>query len=120
MLGVSGTPVLDAVGKLGDLGDHLSDKHTLLDSDSWTDDPTGRAVGWMRLLYVLSTTIRSDGDYPSEGIPLRLHPTIRFGMAVDAIKRLGNHLHDYCTPCVLSYVVLYAWWRPDWRFGLAL
>jgi len=26
MLGVSGTPVLDAVGKLGDLGDRLSDK----------------------------------------------------------------------------------------------
>ena len=26
MLGVSGTPVLDAVGKLGDLGDRLNDK----------------------------------------------------------------------------------------------
>jgi len=26
MLGVSGTPVSDAVGKLGDLGDRLSDK----------------------------------------------------------------------------------------------
>src|SRR5882757_2220994 len=55
---------------------------------SWTDDPTGRSVGWIRLLYIFSTTIRSDGDYPSEGIPLRLIPTIRFGMAVDAIKRL--------------------------------
>jgi len=29
MLGVSGTPVLDAVGKLGDLGDRPSDKRTL-------------------------------------------------------------------------------------------
>jgi len=29
MLGVSGTPVLDAVGKLGDLGDRPSDKCTL-------------------------------------------------------------------------------------------
>jgi len=29
MLGVSGTPVLDAVGELGDLGDCLSDKRTL-------------------------------------------------------------------------------------------
>ena len=29
MLGVSGTPVLDAVGKLGDLGDHPNDKCTL-------------------------------------------------------------------------------------------
>ena len=70
MLGVSGTPVLDAVGKLRDLGDRSSDKRTLSDSDSWTDDPVGRLVGRMRLLYVLSTTIRSDGDYPSEGIPL--------------------------------------------------
>jgi len=67
MLGVSGTPVLDAVGKLGDLGDRLSDKRTLPDSDSWTDDPTGRSVGWICLLYILSTTIRFDGDYPLEG-----------------------------------------------------
>jgi len=82
MLGVSGTPVLDAVGKLGDLGDRSSDKHTLL--CLWTDDPTGRSVGLV--LYAdLSTTIRSDGDYPLEGIPLRLHPIIRSGMAVDAI-----------------------------------
>ena len=70
MLGVSGTPVLDAVGKLGDLRDRLSDKRTLLTSDSWTDDPADRAVGRIRLLYILSTTIRSDGDYPSKGIPL--------------------------------------------------
>ena len=70
MLRVSGTPVLDAVGKLGDLGDRLSGKRTLSDSDSWTDDPTGRAAGWMHLLYIFSTTVRSDGDYPSEGIPL--------------------------------------------------
>ena len=54
-------------------------------SDSWTDDPTGRSVGWIRVLYIFGTTIRSDGDYPSEGIPPRLIPTIRFGMAVDAI-----------------------------------
>jgi len=87
MLGVSGTPVLDAVGKLGDLGDRLSDKtYAFCSYDSWTDDPTGRAAGWMRLLYALSTTIRSDGDYPSEGIPLRLHPIIRSRMAVDAIS----------------------------------
>src|SRR5712671_2803813 len=70
MLGVSGTPVLDAVGKLGDLGDRSGDKCTLSASDSWTDDPTGRSVGWICLLYILSTTVRSDGDYPSEGIPL--------------------------------------------------
>ena len=85
MLGVSGTPVLDAVGKLGDLGDRLSDKRTLSDSDSRTDDPAGQAVGRIRLLYIPSTTVRSDGDYPLEGIPLWLNPTIRFGMAVDAI-----------------------------------
>jgi len=71
MLGVSGTPVLDAVGKLG--GSRRSPERQnvrFLLSDSWTDDPAGRAVGRMRLLYLLSTTIRSDGDYPSEGIPL--------------------------------------------------
>ena len=50
MLGVSGTPVLDAVGKLGDLGDRPSDKRTLYDPDSWTDDPAGRAVGRMRFV----------------------------------------------------------------------
>jgi len=72
MLGVSGTPVLDAMGKLGDLGDRPSDKRTLSDSDSWIDDPTGRSVGWIRLRYILSTTIRADGDYPSKGIPLCL------------------------------------------------
>ena len=70
MLGVSGTPVLDAVGKLGDLGDRPSDKRTLSASDSWTDDLTGRSVGWIRLLYIFGITIRSDGDYPLEGIPL--------------------------------------------------
>ena len=85
MLGVSGTPVLDAVGKLGDLGDRPNDKRTLSDSDSWTDDPTGRSVGWIRLLYGLSTTIRSDGDHPLGGIPRSRTPTIRFRMAVDAI-----------------------------------
>ena len=71
MLGVSGTPVLDAVGKLGDLGRSPErQKRTLSDPASWTDDPADRVVGRMRLLYALSTTIRSDGDYPSEGIPL--------------------------------------------------
>ena len=55
-------------------------------TDSWTDDPSGRSVRWICLLYILSTTIRSDGDYPSEGIPLRLFPTIRFGIAIDAIN----------------------------------
>jgi len=50
MLGVSGTPVLDAVGKLRDLGDHPNDKHMLSVSDSWTDDPAGRAVGRMRFV----------------------------------------------------------------------
>jgi len=81
MLGVSGTPVLDAVGKLGDLGDRPNDKRTLSDCDSWTDDPAGRSVGWIRLLYILSTTIRSDGDYPSEGIPLCLdsYYTLSYG-----------------------------------------
>src|SRR5882672_3997728 len=74
MLGVSGTPVLDVVGKLGDLGDRPGDKCTLSVSDSWTDDPTGRSVRWIRLRYILNTTIRSDGDYPSEGIP----PVSRF------------------------------------------
>ena len=85
MLGVSGTPVLDAVGKLGHLGDRLSDKCTLSESDSWTDDPTGRSVRWIRLLYGLSTMIRSDGDYPLEGIPLRLDSYYTLRMAVDAI-----------------------------------
>jgi len=69
MLGVSGTPVLDAVGKLGDLGDRLSDKRMLL--CLWTDDPAGRSVGLIRY-DTFSTTIQSDGDYPSEGIPLAL------------------------------------------------
>jgi len=64
---VSGTPVLDAVGKLGDLGDRPSDKRTLCVSVLRTDDPTGRSVGWVRLLYIWSTTIRSDGDYPLMG-----------------------------------------------------
>ena len=42
MLGVSGTPVLDAVGKLGHLGDRLSDKRTLSASVFlWTVDPIG-------------------------------------------------------------------------------
>src|SRR5712672_1749719 len=85
MLGVSGTPVLDAVGKLGDLGDRLSDKCTLSYSDLWTGDPTGRSVGWICLRHILSTTIRSDGDYPLMRIPLRRHPIICFRMAVDAI-----------------------------------
>ena len=57
MLGVSRTPVLDAVGKLGDLGDRPSDKRTLSVPDSWTDDPVGRSVDRIRLLYILSTTI---------------------------------------------------------------
>ena len=61
-------------------------KRTLSVVDSWTDDPADRAVGRMRLLYIFGTTIRFDGDYPSEGIPLRLFPTIRFGMAIDAIS----------------------------------
>ena len=60
MLGVSGTPVLDAVGKLGDLGDRPSDKCTLL--WFWTDDPAGRSVGSIRD-DTFSNTIRSDGDY---------------------------------------------------------
>ena len=83
MLGASGTPVLDAMGKLGHLGDRPNDKRTLLFAYR-ADDPAGRSVGLV--LYAdLSTTIRSDGDYPLEGIPLRLHPIIRSGMAVDAI-----------------------------------
>src|SRR5712671_1795809 len=102
MLGVSGTPVLDAMGKLGDLGDRLSDKCTLLSSDSWTDDPASRSVGWICLLYIFSTTIRSNGDYPLQGIPLRLIPTIRFGMAVDAINNSE-----------LPTDLLYASRRPD-------
>ena len=68
MLGASGTPVLDAVGKLGQIA--RATKRTLSGSDSRTDDPAGRAVGRMRLLYIFGTTIRSDGDYPLEGIPL--------------------------------------------------
>src|SRR5712671_3230003 len=72
MLGVSGTPVLDAVGKLRDLGDRPGDKRTLSEFDLWTVDPTDRSIGWIHLLYILSTTIRSDGDYPLEGIPLCL------------------------------------------------
>jgi len=40
----------------------------------------------MRLRYIFSTTIRSDGDYPLEGFPCDWTLTIRFGMAVDAIN----------------------------------
>ena len=97
MLGVSGTPVLDAVGKLGDLGDRLSDKCTLCDSDSWTDDPADRVVGRMRLLYICGTTLRSDGDYSLRGFPCVWIPTIRFGMAVDAI---AFHTLPACLPTV--------------------
>src|SRR5712672_4350612 len=113
MLGVSGTPVLDAVGKLGDLGDRLSGKNVRsLPSDSWTDDPTGRAAGWMRLRYIFSTTIRSDGDYPLEGFPCDWTLTIRFGMAVDAINvSEPTYLFDLSTvrlvfPCILLTVRL--------------
>jgi|SRR5712672_1935001 len=69
MLGVSGTPVLDAVGKLGDLGDCLSGKRTL----SITYGLMIRLADWsdrIRLRYILSTTIRSDGDYPLEESPV--------------------------------------------------
>jgi len=38
MLGVSGTPVSDAVGKLGDLGDRLSDKIRTLICLDWDPD----------------------------------------------------------------------------------
>ena len=67
--------------------------------DSWTVDPAGRVVGRMCLLYAFSTTIRFDGDYPSEGIPPRPIPIIRFGMAVDAIA-----LHTLPT-CLLYYTI---------------
>src|SRR5712672_4500259 len=98
MLGVSGTPVLDAVGKLGDLGDRPNDKRTLSDCDSWTDDPAGRSVGWIRLLYILSTTIRSDGDYPSEGIPLCLDSYYTLWDGHWRHQRFRNYLPVYCTP----------------------
>jgi len=75
MLGVSGTPVLDAVGKLGDLRDRPSDKCTLL--YLWTDDPTGRSVGLIRY-DTFSNTIRSDGDYIPWGIPVGLGPYYTF------------------------------------------
>src|SRR5712671_7369742 len=38
MLGVSGTPVLDAMGKLGDLGDRPSDKIRTLICLDWDPD----------------------------------------------------------------------------------
>jgi len=38
MLGVSGTPVLDAVGKSGDLGDRPGDKITALSCRDWDPD----------------------------------------------------------------------------------
>ena len=38
MLGVSGTPVSDAVGKLGDLGDRPSDKIRTLICLDWDPD----------------------------------------------------------------------------------
>src|SRR5712672_754417 len=114
MLGVSGTPVLDAVGKLGDLGDRLSGKNVRsLPSDSWTDDLTGRAAGWMRLRYIFSTTIRSDGDYPLEGNPL----CPRFLLYALGWPLMPSRLMTVRLPTVrLVFFVLcllYASWKPD-------
>src|SRR5712671_2948207 len=86
MLGVSGTPVLDAVGKLGDLGDRLSDKtyalclptHGLMIRLADRSD---------RYMYYTYAALRYDlmGIIPRRGIPCVRTPTIRFRMAVDAI-----------------------------------
>jgi len=72
MLGASRTPVLDAVGKLGDLGDRPSDKCTLSDPILGLMIRLADQSGKRRLLYILGTTVRSDGDYPLERIPLCL------------------------------------------------
>src|SRR5712671_1646054 len=88
MLGVSGTPVLDAVGKLGDLGDRSSDKRTLL-----------LRYGLMIRLADRSdwyVTIHSAIRYDLMGImscgesPWGWAPTIRFRMAVDAIDVMST------------------------------
>jgi len=95
---VSGTPVLDAVESSGISEIARVTNVRFLFVDSWTDDPTGRAVGWMRLLCIFSTTIRSDGDYPSEGIP----PVSRFLLYTSGWplmpSRLILCLFAYCTP----------------------
>src|SRR5712671_2749079 len=66
--------------------------------DSWTDDLTGRSVGWIHLLYILGTTIRSDGDYPSEGIPLCLDSYYTLWDGRWSHQRFRNYLTVYCTP----------------------
>jgi len=90
MLGVSGTPVLDAVGELGDLGDCLSDKTYAFCSvtHGLMIRLAGQPVGCVCYTYA---ALRYDlmGIIPWRGFLCVWTLTIRFGMAVDAIKRLG-------------------------------
>ena len=87
MLGVSGTPVLDAVGELGDLGDRLSDKTYALCLLTF-----GLMIRLANLsdgyVYYTYSTLRYDlmGIIPRRGFPCAWIPTIRFGMATGAIN----------------------------------
>jgi len=92
MLGVSGTPVLDAVGKLGDLGDRLGGKRTFsILTYGLMTRPAEQPVG---CVYDTYSALRYDlmGIIPQGGFPCDWTLTIRFGMAVDAIKRLRIYL----------------------------
>ena|SRR5712671_4059943 len=85
MLGASGTPVLDAVGKLGDLGDRLSGKRTLSDPiHGLMIRLADRSVGYVYYTYL---ALRYDlmGIIPWRGFPYAWIPTVHFRMAVDAI-----------------------------------
>src|SRR5712672_611136 len=102
MLGVSGTPVLDAVGKLGDLGGRPSDKRTLsVLTHGLMIRLAELSVG---CVYYTNAALRYDlmGIIPWKGFPCAWIPTIRFGMAVDAINDSG-----------LPTNLLYASRRPD-------
>src|SRR5712672_3653332 len=101
MLGVSGTPVSDAVGKLGDLGDRLNDKTYAF--RLWTHGLmirlADRSDGYV---YYTHSALRYDlmGIIPRRGFPCVWIPTIRFRMAVDAINGPELLCPIYCTPCV--------------------
>src|SRR5712672_3479030 len=110
MLGVSGMPVSDAVGKLGDLGDRLNDKTYAF--RLWTHGLmirlADRSDGYV---YYTHSALRYDlmGIIPRRGFPCVWIPTIRFRMAVDAIASDTLHVRStvrlvflscfvYCTP----------------------
>ena|SRR5712671_1724003 len=110
MLGVSGTPVLDAVGKLGDLGDRSSDKTYafLVLTHGLMIRLADQSDGYV---YDTYSALRYDlmGIIPRKGFPCVWIPTIRFWMAVDAIAFQVLPTR----PCPLVDCLLYASYRPD-------